>query len=108
VRGVELATGRVIVDVGGEVIARALVDLRRVGIGRLEENAPRKNPGRGRVMSRRVLALEYVHAQTNKHRRYRHDFEAKGVELIALEDGSLSIRHPKHKLHAQFTVKADE
>lgn len=62
----------------------------------------------GQLMSRRVLAIAYEHAQSATHAAYNHDFERNGVELYALADGSLLIRHPRLKLWGDFTVKDSE
>lgn len=60
------------------------------------------------LMSRRVLAVAYEHVQSTTHAAYNHDFARNGVELYALEDGSLLIRHPRLRLWADFTVKDSE
>lgn len=81
--------------------------------------APRANPPRGvpvreftntrgHLVSRRVRQVAYDHAQSATAASYRHDFESDGVELWALRDGSLLIRHPKHRLWADFIVGDDE
>jgi hypothetical protein len=63
---------------------------------------------RGHLVGRDVLAVEYKHAQSARGTPYRHDFESAGVELWALADGSLLIRHPKHRLWDDFTVEDGE
>lgn len=58
------------------------------------------NPGRGKktkgstILSRRMLAAEYVHAENGEN--YRHDFKA-GVTIEALPDGSVRIFRPDGK-----------
>jgi hypothetical protein len=58
------------------------------------------NPGRGKrtkgstILSTRMLAAEYVHAENGKD--YRHDFTG-GVTIEALPDGSVRIFRPDGK-----------
>lgn len=79
--------------------------------------AARKNPplvvrdfgsAKGHRMSRNVLAVEYRHEQSAKRTPFRHDFEIDGIELWALRDGSLLIRHPSRRLWDDFTVEDGE
>lgn len=50
-----------------------------------------KPPVKGaRLLSAAVLALSYIHEED--HTAYKHDF-GPGVELWALPDGSMMLRH---------------
>ncbi len=63
---------------------------------------------RGHLVGRDVLAIEYRHSESKQRTPYRHDFQENGVELWALADGSLLIRHPRFRLWEDFTVGDDE
>jgi len=91
--------------VGAELALEALATTKR----RVREKlgmAPAANPpkAKGVVLSRRVLEIRYLHAQTKRPRPYRHPF-GRDVVAIAQADGSLLLRHAKGKrLHALFEV----
>lgn len=58
-------------------------------------NPRRGKPTRGgRIMSRKGLAIEYVH--TDDEQNYRHTF-ARGVTIEALPDGSVRMFRPDGK-----------
>ena len=62
----------------------------------------------GHLISREVLAIEYVHAQSARARSYRHDFDHVGAEMWALSDGGLLIRHPGYRLWSDRIVADNE
>ena len=92
-----------------------------VGTGRAmarEGHKPRRNAPatvqvkqfgskRGHLVGRSVLAIEYRHDASSSRKPYRHDFQESGVEMWALADGSLLIRHPRFRLWDDFTVGDD-
>lgn len=51
------------------------------------------------LMSERVYALEYQHEEDGEN--YRHDF-GPGVEMWALDDGTVLLRHPRKLLWGEF------
>lgn len=78
---------------------------------------PRKNPpivvrdfgsSRGHRMSRNVLAVEYRHEHSAQRTPFRHDFDMDGIEMYALADGSILIRHPSRRLWDDFVVDAKD
>lgn len=58
-------------------------------------------------MSRDVVSLAYVNVATNYQGAYEHDFSGTGVELWALSNGGLLIRHPRVRLWSDFIVSDD-
>ena len=67
-----------------------------------------KRPKGGKLMSRRVLAVEYHHAESEQRLPYRHDFTTAGVEMWALPDGAILIRHPERRLWGEYDVHDGE
>lgn len=62
---------------------------------------------RGHLMSVDVASLAYVNMHTKYQGLYVHDFESTGVELWALSNGGLLIRHPKYRLWNDYVVSED-
>jgi len=62
----------------------------------------------GHMVSRQVLELAYFNIGSVGRTPYVHEFESKGVELWALADGSLLLRHPQHRLWEDFVVPDGE
>lgn len=58
-------------------------------------------------MSHDVVSLAYVNAYTNYQGVYEHDFSGTGVELWALSNGGLLIRHPSVRLWNDYVVRDD-
>lgn len=63
---------------------------------------------KGHLVGCDVFALEYANAGSRSHAAYRHDFDSKGIELWALADGSLMMRHPDYRLWDDFNVSDTE
>jgi hypothetical protein len=62
---------------------------------------------RGHLISEDVAYLAYVHLHTRYQGLYVHDFESTGVELWALSNGGLLIRHPRYRLWNDYVVSED-
>lgn len=63
---------------------------------------------RGHLVGVDVFAIEYKNTGSAQRSAYRHDFDSRGIELWALVDGSLLIRHKSHRLWDDFTVSDSE
>lgn len=100
-------------DGGGDRRANAPAGARRVNDDR-RRNPPRGVPVRqfsgrqGHLVGSSVLAIEYEHAQSHQDAPYRHDFDSEGVEMWALADGSILLRHPRHRLWDDYVVSDSE
>jgi hypothetical protein len=99
-----------------DAIRRKLMDA--IDAGRKRRNVPtRRNAPLavdvaqlrkgGALMSRRVLSVEYFHLESAGRLPYRHDFDHDGVELYALPDGSILLRHPRLRLWEDRLVGDD-
>lgn len=81
---------------------------------RRRRNSPRGVPVKafdrrsGHLVSRRVLELAYYNVGSAGRDPYVHEFESDGVELWALVDGSILLRHLKHRLWEDFVVSDGE
>lgn len=92
------------------------VTVKRRRRGRLvragRRNPPRRveqfDEGRGLLVSRRVIAVDYYNVGSARRIPYRHEFESTGVEMWALDNGALLIRHPRARLHDDFLVRDSE
>ena len=62
----------------------------------------------GHLVSREVQAVEYLNVGSAQAKPYRHDFDSDGVEMWALKDGSILLRHPRHRLWGDFIVGDSE
>lgn len=60
--------------------------------------------GAGHLVSRDVESIAYQHVEEPGELPRKHDFEHSGVELWALHDGSILIRHPKYRLWDDYPV----
>lgn len=58
-----------------------------------------KGRKKGIIMSDRVIELRYIHIEDGK--AYKHEF-GLGVEMIALDNGSIMLYHPRKKLWGDY------
>lgn len=59
-------------------------------------------------MSDQVLHIEYFNRGRPTARPYRHNFDAPGVEMWGLADGSVLIRHPQFPVWDLFDLEEGE
>lgn len=60
--------------------------------------------GAGHLVSRDVESIAYQHVEEPGELPRKHDFEQAGVEMWAMNDGSILIRHPKYRLWDDYPI----
>lgn len=62
----------------------------------------------GHQVSAEVLGVQYYNMGSVQGTPYTHEFRRNGVELWALSDGSILLRHPSETLWNLYDVRDDE